>query len=95
MIVRVVCEDGITDVPITPDTTCFDVVECCRDPGDDICSLVQVWRNYVHAMPQCFENLLAKMKNMIHNKISELNWVNKKVVQVEIGERRKAASNGT
>ncbi|KAK6642230.1 hypothetical protein RUM44_013953 [Polyplax serrata] len=46
MIVRVVCEDGITDVPITPDTTCFDVVECCRDPGDDLCSLVQVWRNY-------------------------------------------------
>ncbi|KAL0266703.1 UNVERIFIED_CONTAM: hypothetical protein PYX00_009177 [Menopon gallinae] len=46
MIVRVLSEDGITDVPITPETTCFDVVECCRDPGDDLCALVQVWRGY-------------------------------------------------
>ncbi|EEB13254.1 conserved hypothetical protein [Pediculus humanus corporis] len=46
IIVRVICEDVITDVPITPETTCYDVVECCRDPGDDLCNLVQIWRNY-------------------------------------------------
>lgn len=46
MIVQVVCEDGVTEVPITPATTCYDVVECCRDPGDDFCALVQVWRGY-------------------------------------------------
>lgn len=46
MIVQVVCEDGVTEVPITPDTTCYDVVECCRDPGDDLCALVQAWRGY-------------------------------------------------
>ncbi|KAE8743287.1 hypothetical protein FOCC_FOCC011116, partial [Frankliniella occidentalis] len=44
MIVRVVAEgeaDGaVTEVPITPLTTCRDVVECCRDPGDEPCCLV-------------------------------------------------------
>ncbi|GBM53442.1 hypothetical protein AVEN_109348-1 [Araneus ventricosus] len=29
------------DVPITPDTKCRDVVECCREPSDELCSLVQ------------------------------------------------------
>ncbi|GFV19197.1 uncharacterized protein TNCV_3224151 [Trichonephila clavipes] len=29
------------DVPITPDTKCQDVIECCREPSDEICSLIQ------------------------------------------------------
>lgn len=42
MIVRVF-DDGIpTDVPVTPETTCSDVIECCRDPGEETCDLVAV-----------------------------------------------------
>ncbi|KAG8197842.1 hypothetical protein JTE90_020119 [Oedothorax gibbosus] len=28
------------DVPITPDTKCQDVVDCCREPSDEQCHLV-------------------------------------------------------
>jgi hypothetical protein len=28
---------------VTPDTTCRDVIECCRDPGDEHCALVETW----------------------------------------------------
>ncbi|XP_049795067.1 apoptosis-stimulating of p53 protein 2-like [Schistocerca nitens] len=31
-----------TDVPVTPLTTCRDLVDCCRDPGDEPCTLVEV-----------------------------------------------------
>jgi hypothetical protein len=34
-----------TDVPVTPETTCRDLVECTRDPGDDQCTLVEIWRD--------------------------------------------------
>ncbi|GFG34688.1 hypothetical protein Cfor_10912, partial [Coptotermes formosanus] len=49
MIVRVYGDSGgegdplVTDVPVTPDTTCRDVIECCRDPGDEHCALVETW----------------------------------------------------
>ena len=49
MIVRVFADDVgedeplVTDVPVTPDTTCRDVIECCRDPGDEHCALVETW----------------------------------------------------
>jgi hypothetical protein len=49
MIVRVYGESGgdddplVTDVPVTPDTTCRDVIECCRDPGEEQCALVETW----------------------------------------------------
>nr|XP_024218104.1 apoptosis-stimulating of p53 protein 2-like [Halyomorpha halys] len=34
-------EDGETaEVPLTPDTTSRDVVDCLRDPGDEPCCLV-------------------------------------------------------
>jgi hypothetical protein len=48
MIVRVYGDSGgddtpVTDVPVTPDTTCRDVIECCRDPGEEHCALVETW----------------------------------------------------
>jgi hypothetical protein len=49
MIVRVFADDVgedeplVTDVPVTPETTCRDVIECCRDPGDEHCALVEIW----------------------------------------------------
>ncbi|KAL0828843.1 hypothetical protein ABMA28_003754 [Loxostege sticticalis] len=46
MIVRVWCESGAgwspTHVPVTPQTSCRDVVECCREPGDEPCLLLSV-----------------------------------------------------
>jgi hypothetical protein len=42
MIVKVIGDGSSTDVPVTPDTTCSDVIECCRDPGDETCNLVAV-----------------------------------------------------
>nr|XP_018895671.1 PREDICTED: apoptosis-stimulating of p53 protein 2-like [Bemisia tabaci] len=36
------CED-VAEVPVTPATTCRDVIECVRDPGDEICTLVETW----------------------------------------------------
>ena len=32
------------DVPITPSTTASDVVDCCRQPGEDDCHLAELWR---------------------------------------------------
>lgn len=46
MIVRVFGDGQTTDVPVTPETTCSDVIECCRDPGDEFCNLVAVCPNY-------------------------------------------------
>ncbi|CAD0197759.1 unnamed protein product [Chrysodeixis includens] len=46
MIVRVWCESGAgwapTPVPVTPHTTCRDVLDCCREPGDEPCLLFSV-----------------------------------------------------
>lgn len=42
MIVKVIGDGSSTDVPVTPDTTCSDVIECCRDPGDETCDLIAV-----------------------------------------------------
>lgn len=40
MVVRVVGDGTLTDVPVTPETTSHDVIECCRDPGEESCELV-------------------------------------------------------
>ncbi|EFA01528.2 hypothetical protein TcasGA2_TC007088 [Tribolium castaneum] len=42
MIVKVIGDGSSTDVPVTPDTTSSDVIECCRDPGDESCDLIAV-----------------------------------------------------
>ncbi|CAG4996443.1 unnamed protein product [Parnassius apollo] len=46
IIVRVWCESGTgwlpTHVPVTPQTTGRDVLECCREPGDEPCVLFSV-----------------------------------------------------
>lgn len=40
MIVRVIGDGTSTQVPVTPETTSYDVIECCRDPGEEPCELV-------------------------------------------------------
>ncbi len=46
MILMVYLSDGeqaLTEVPITPETTCRDVVEFCKEPGESGCHLAEVW----------------------------------------------------
>lgn len=42
MIVKVF-DDGVpTEFPVTPETTTLDVIDCCRDPGEDSCDLIAI-----------------------------------------------------
>ncbi|XP_069049214.1 protein phosphatase 1, regulatory subunit 13Bb isoform X3 [Lepisosteus oculatus] len=44
-------EQVLTEVPITPETTCRDVVEFCKEPGEAGCHLAEVWRGNERAIP--------------------------------------------
>ncbi|XP_072346107.1 protein phosphatase 1, regulatory subunit 13Bb isoform X7 [Scyliorhinus torazame] len=44
-------EQGLTEVPITPETTCRDVIEFCKEPGEIGCHLAEVWRGNERAIP--------------------------------------------
>uniref|UniRef100_A0A8B9LTR6 Protein phosphatase 1, regulatory subunit 13Bb n=1 Tax=Astyanax mexicanus TaxID=7994 RepID=A0A8B9LTR6_ASTMX len=63
MILTVYLSDGeqaLTEVPITPETTCRDVVEFCKEPGESGCHLAEVWRGNERAIPfdhMMFEHL--------------------------------------
>lgn len=64
MILTVYLSDGeqaVTEVPITPETTCRDVVEFCKEPGESGCHLAEVWRgngkNWIQLA--CFLALLS------------------------------------
>ncbi|XP_063775083.1 apoptosis-stimulating of p53 protein 2 isoform X2 [Pseudophryne corroboree] len=37
-------EQHFTEVPVTPETTCREVVELCKEPGETECHLSEVWR---------------------------------------------------
>lgn len=48
-------DQHFTEVPVTPETACRDVVELCKEPGEVDCHLAEVWRGsgkrnvYTHA----------------------------------------------
>ncbi|XP_074852513.1 apoptosis-stimulating of p53 protein 1 isoform X4 [Carettochelys insculpta] len=44
-------EQTLTEVPITPETTCRDVVEFCKEPGEGSCHLAEVWRGNERPIP--------------------------------------------
>ncbi|XP_076872998.1 protein phosphatase 1, regulatory subunit 13Bb isoform X3 [Brachyhypopomus gauderio] len=44
-------EQALTEVPITPETTCRDVVEFCKEPGESGCHLAEVWRGNERPIP--------------------------------------------
>ncbi|XP_006879108.1 PREDICTED: apoptosis-stimulating of p53 protein 1 [Elephantulus edwardii] len=44
-------EQILTEVPITPETTCRDVVEFCKEPGEGSCHLAEVWRGSERPIP--------------------------------------------
>ncbi|XP_075060418.1 apoptosis-stimulating of p53 protein 2 isoform X2 [Mixophyes fleayi] len=37
-------EQHFTEVPVTPETTCREVIELCKEPGETDCHLSEVWR---------------------------------------------------
>ncbi|XP_033618153.1 apoptosis-stimulating of p53 protein 2 [Fukomys damarensis] len=37
-------EQHFTEVPVTPETTCRDLVDLCKEPGESQCHLAEVWR---------------------------------------------------
>ncbi|KAM4663080.1 LOW QUALITY PROTEIN: apoptosis-stimulating of p53 protein 1 [Discoglossus pictus] len=49
-------EQILTEVPITPETTCRDVVEFCKEPGEGACYLAEVWRGNERPLP--FDHLM-------------------------------------
>ncbi|XP_062858280.1 protein phosphatase 1, regulatory subunit 13Bb isoform X2 [Trichomycterus rosablanca] len=49
-------EQTLTEVPITPETTCRDVVDFCKEPGENCCHLAEVWRGNERAIP--FEHMI-------------------------------------
>ncbi|KAJ8356392.1 hypothetical protein SKAU_G00191860 [Synaphobranchus kaupii] len=44
-------EQTLTEVPITPETRCRDVVDFCKEPGESGCHLAEVWRGNERAIP--------------------------------------------
>ncbi|XP_019740502.1 protein phosphatase 1, regulatory subunit 13Bb isoform X2 [Hippocampus comes] len=59
MILTVYLSDGeqaTAEVPVTPETTCRDVVEFCKEPGESGCHLAEVWRGNERAIP--FEHMM-------------------------------------
>ncbi|XP_057200496.1 protein phosphatase 1, regulatory subunit 13Ba isoform X3 [Triplophysa rosa] len=63
MILTVFLSDNqqlLTEVPITPETQCKDVVEFCKEAGESGCHLAEVWRGKERAIPMdqlIFEHL--------------------------------------
>ncbi|XP_056100887.1 apoptosis-stimulating of p53 protein 2a [Rhinichthys klamathensis goyatoka] len=43
-------DQHFSEVPITPETVCADVLELCRGPGDSSCYLAEVWRGSERAV---------------------------------------------
>uniref|UniRef100_A0A8C1XSH7 Protein phosphatase 1, regulatory subunit 13Ba n=1 Tax=Cyprinus carpio TaxID=7962 RepID=A0A8C1XSH7_CYPCA len=59
MILTVFLSDNqqlLTEVPITPETLCKDVVEFCKEAGESSCHLAEVWRGKERAIP--FDQLM-------------------------------------
>ncbi|XP_046899607.1 apoptosis-stimulating of p53 protein 2b isoform X1 [Hypomesus transpacificus] len=43
-------DQHFTEVPVTPETLCRDVVELCKDPGEGDCYLAEMWRGTERAI---------------------------------------------
>ncbi|XP_052002046.1 protein phosphatase 1, regulatory subunit 13Ba isoform X2 [Xyrauchen texanus] len=59
MILTVFLSDNqqlLTEVPITPETICKDVVEFCKEAGESSCHLAESWRGKERAIP--FDQLM-------------------------------------
>lgn len=64
MILTVYLSDGeqaVTEVPITPETTCRDVVEFCKEPGESGCHLAEVWRGNGKSQSKHWESFINSL----------------------------------
>lgn len=43
-------DQKVSEVPITPETLCRDVVEFCKEPGEGECYLAETWRSSGEAL---------------------------------------------
>ncbi|XP_066518391.1 apoptosis-stimulating of p53 protein 2a isoform X2 [Hoplias malabaricus] len=43
-------DQHFTEVPVTPETVCRDVVELCKEPGESDCHLAEMWRGSERAV---------------------------------------------
>lgn len=43
-------DQNVSEVPITPETLCRDVVEFCKEPGEGECYLAETWWNSGEAL---------------------------------------------
>nr|XP_046164182.1 apoptosis-stimulating of p53 protein 1-like isoform X2 [Oncorhynchus gorbuscha] len=54
MILTVYLSDSqqmLTEVPITPETTCKNVVDFCQEAGENVCHLAEVWKGKERVIP--------------------------------------------
>ncbi|GIX77443.1 uncharacterized protein CEXT_167861 [Caerostris extrusa] len=51
---------------ITPDTKCQDVIECCREPSDEMCALVQTTGLIEQVVPEdtCMMDVLNRWETI-------------------------------
>lgn len=83
MILTVYLSDGeqaVTEVPITPETTCRDVVEFCKEPGESGCHLAEVWRgngkrrqNHIHVHLELLCGVSWDGPQHCHNRFLSVN----------------------
>lgn len=79
MILTVYLSDGeqaVAEVPITPETTCRDVVEFCKEPGESGCHLAEVWRGNGKTCRKAFLHLLMciQMPKTRRQKVLNFFW---------------------
>ncbi|KAK0134074.1 Apoptosis-stimulating of p53 protein 1 [Merluccius polli] len=46
-------EHHVAEVPVTPETLCRDVLELCREPGENQCYLAELWRDTERVVLDC------------------------------------------
>ena len=43
--------ERVVEVPITPETVAGDVVDCCKEAGEEQCHLAELWRGCGKYLP--------------------------------------------
>ncbi|XP_045551732.1 protein phosphatase 1, regulatory subunit 13Bb isoform X4 [Salmo salar] len=91
MILTVYLSDGeqaLTEVPITPETSCRDVVEFCKEPGESGCHLAEVWRGNGSQQSQEQANRRSGSGGEKHNE----NGVGNPRVELTLSELQEMAT---
>lgn len=54
-------EKHFTEVPLTPETLCRDIVDVCKEPGETDCYLAETWRGSGGKTFSCFGSLTCSL----------------------------------